>query len=222
MVSRYKMGDRALRANQDLIRPGAETNALYILMEGWVFLYSLLEDGRRQIVHFAMPGALLGFPQVQGTIATFGAQALTNAVVSVIPHQTLSKLSREHPEVGFQLAQLVSRDLEMAFDQLTSVGRQSARERVARLLLDLFVRYWAIGSENGIETMRLPLTQEHVADATGLTSIHVNRILRGLKEDGIVEFHYRRLRVLNPDKLIDVAGANRDLAKSWFARRSLG
>lgn len=215
----YAIAERSIRAGQDLFGPGTKADALYVLREGWIFLYSILEDGRRQIVHFAMPGALLGFPAAEGAIATFGAQALTVARVTIIPRKSLENLLNDHPQIGLSLAQLISQDLDVAFDQLTSVGRQSARERVARLLLELFMRYWSHWPGNGIEEMQLPLTQEHIGDATGLTAIHVNRILRGLKQDGVVEFHYRRLRILNPDRLTDIAGVDPQVAHFWLRRR---
>lgn len=214
----YATAERSIRAGQDLFGPGTKADAIYVLLEGWIFLYSILENGRRQIVHFAMPGALLGFPAAQGAIATFGAQALTGVRVNVIPHKALETILNHHPQIGLSVAQMISQDLGIAFDQLTSVGRQSARERVARLLLELFLRYWAQWSGDGIESMRFPLTQEHIGDATGLTAVHVNRILRRLEQDGIVAFHYRRLRILNPDKLIDVAGIDPQVAHLWLRR----
>ena len=63
--------------------------------------------------------------------------------------------------------------------------------------------------------MYLPLTQEHIGDATGLTGVHVNRVLRDLRKEGVAEFHYRHLRILNPDKLIGVAGIDPHVALSW-------
>ena len=67
-----------------------------------------------------------------------------------------------------------------------------------------------------IEEMHLPLTQEDIGDATGLTGVHVNRVLRDLRQEGIAEFHYRRLRILNPDRLVDVAGIDPHVAMSWI------
>jgi CRP/FNR family transcriptional regulator len=185
-----------------------------------MFLYTLLEDGRRQILHFALPGAVLGFHPGRGAMMTYGAQALTDTVVCVIPRKALESLSKQRPEIGMRLATLISRDRSLAFDHLTSIGRQSARERVAHLLLELFVRYRGQWLGSRIDGMQLPLTQEHIGDATGLTFVHVNRVLRDLREEGIVEFHYRRLRILDPDKLIDVAGTDPQLAMSWMRQRS--
>lgn len=218
VIAGYKSGDRQIRAGQDLFSLGAPCDAIYNLVEGWFFLYNILEDGRRQILHFALPGAVLGFHPTEGATATFGAQALTDAVVCVIPHKALAPLSKKHPEIGMRLAWLIARDRSLAFDHLTSIGLHSARERVAHLLLELFIRYRAQWPGSRIEEMQLPLTQEHIGDATGLTFVHVNRVLRDLRQDGIVEFHYRRLRILDPDKLIDVAGTDPQLAMSWIRR----
>jgi CRP-like cAMP-binding protein len=222
VLAAHKSGDREFRAGQDLFSLGAPCDSIYNLVSGWVFLYNVLEDGRRQILHFALPGAVLGFLPTPGATATHGAQALTNAVVCVIPRKALVPVSKTHPEFGLQLAWLMSRDRSLAFDHLTSVGRQSARERVAHLLLELFIRYRSQWPGNRSEEMQLPLTQEHIGDATGLTFVHVNRVLRDLRRDGVLEFHYRRLRILNPDKLIDVAGIDPQLAMSWVRRPPCG
>jgi CRP-like cAMP-binding protein len=216
VIASYKSGDREIKAGNDLFLSGEPCDVIYNLVDGWVFLYDLLEDGRRQILHFALPGALLGlYPD---RVAIYGAQALTDAVVWVIPHENLGPLFEEHPGVGLRLAWIVCRERNLAYDHLFSIGRRSARERVARALLELFVRYRMRWPGYRIEEIHLPLTQEHIGDATGLTGVHVNRILRGLRKDRFVEFHYRRLRILNPDKLVDVAGINPLAIFSWTGR----
>lgn len=218
-IAGYKRGDRVVRAGEDLFRLGEPCDTIYNLVDGWVVLYSLFEDGRRQILHFALPGAVLGFHPARGALATFSAQALTDTVVCAIPHNALGPISKEHPEIALRLAWLISRDRALAFDHLSSVGRHTARERVAHLLLELFIRYRAQWPGHRIADMGLPLTQKHVGDATGLTLVHVNRVLRDLRSEGIVEFHYRRLSILDPDKLVDVAGIDPQLALSWIRHR---
>lgn len=216
VIANYKSSDRAVEGGQDLFRPGEPCHGIYHLVDGWVVLYSLLEDGRRQILHFALPGAWLGL--YPGRIAIYGARALTNAVVYVIPHANLGLLFEEHPGVGLRLAWTVWRERNLAFDRLSSIGRRSARERVARSLLELFVRYRLQWPGHRIEEMHLPLTQEDIGDATGLTGVHVNRVLHNLRREGVLEFHYRRLRILDPDKLIDVAGIDPQTVLSWTGR----
>lgn len=217
-MKRFKSGDRKIPSGTDLFAPGDVCNAIYNLVDGWAFRYSLLEDGRRQIVDFALPGAVLGFHPERGSRATYGVQALTDIAVCIIPHENLAPLSREVPGMGMRLAYLVSRDRSLAYDHLTSVGRQSARERVAHLLLELFIRYRADWPGQRSEELRLPLTQEHIGDATGLTSVHVNRVLSDLRDEGIIDFHYRRLRVLNPDRLVEVAEVDPSLAAMWIRK----
>ena len=216
VASRYKLADRAIKAGCDLFRLGDKGEAIYNLVNGWVALYNLLEDGRRQILQFALPGTVLAFVPTPGTLMSYSAQALTDAVVSIISHENLGRLARDCPEIGMQLARLISQDRSLAYDQLSSVGRRSARERIAHLLLELFIRSRMRWPGHRAEEMHLPLTQEHIGDATGLTGVHVNRVLRDLRKEGILGFHYRRLRILNPDKLVDVAGIDPLVAMPWI------
>jgi CRP/FNR family transcriptional regulator len=214
--SKYKSSDRAIKAGCDLFRLGERGEAIYSLVDGWVALYNLLEDGRRQILQFAPPGSVLAFVPTPGAMMRYSALALTNAVISVVPHERLGRLFREYPEIGMQLAGLIAQDRSLAYDHLSSVGRSSARRRVANLLLELFIRCRMRWPGHRGEEMRLPLTQEHIGDATGLTGVHVNRVLRDLRKERILEFHYRRLRIVNPDKLVDIAGIDPHAALSWI------
>ena len=206
MIADHRSADRELSVGQDVFSPSRQNEELYYLAEGWIALYDLLADGRRQILQFALPGALLGFQSGSETMATYGAQALTKATVWVIPVGVLDALMAEHPEIGMRVAWMIARDQSLTFDHLTSIGRRSARERIARLLLELFLRYRGQSPKCLTELMPLPLTQEHIADATGLTNVHVNRILGELRKQGIVRFHYRRLTILNLQKLQEAAG----------------
>jgi CRP/FNR family transcriptional regulator len=206
-----KSGDRQVKAGQDLFRTDGPCDAIYSLVDGWMFRYRLLADGRRQIFDFVLPGAVLGFHPEGGPMMTYSVQALTDAVAWILPRKALGM----HPELGFGLASLVARDRDLAFDHLTSIGRQSARERVAHLILELFVRCRAQWPGHRIEAMHLPLTQEHIADATGLTGVHVNRVLSSLRKSNILTFSYRRLAILDPDRLVDLAGVEPELLRAW-------
>jgi CRP/FNR family transcriptional regulator len=216
VTSRYKSADRAIKAGCDLFHLGERGEAIYSLVDGWVALYNLLEDGRKQILQFSLPGAILAFVPARGVLMKYSAQALTDVVVGIIPHENLGRLARDNPEFGMQLAGLISQDRGLAYDHLSSIGRRSARERVAYLLLELFIRSRLRWPGHRSEEMYLPLTQEHIGDATGLTGVHVNRVLRDLRKERIAEFHYRRLRILNPDKLVDVAGIDPNVVMSWI------
>ena len=217
-ISEHAFGNREVKAGNDVYSIGERCGAIYVIVDGWVALYDLLHDGRRQILQFALPGALLGFNPDPSPVAAFGAEALTDTVVSAIACSALASLSKAHPEIGMRFAELIARDRNLSFDHLTSIGRRSARERIARLLLELFVRYRAHWPGHRAEEMQLPLTQEHIADATGLTGVHVNRVLGELRGEGIVQFHYRKLTIIDPGKLVEVAAIDPHLAQTWTPR----
>jgi CRP/FNR family transcriptional regulator len=84
------------------------------------------------------------------------------------------------------------------------------------LLLELFVRSSAQWPRAGVEEMLLPVTQEQIGDATGLTGVHVNRVLARLSADGVLEFHYHRLKILDPDRLLEIADVSPQSAMSWI------
>lgn len=211
-----KSFQRRVEAGSELFRAGERCDAISVLVDGWVALYDLFEDGRRQILQFALPGAMLAFSPLPGGIASYGAQALTDVVIRTMPRDEFIGLCRDHAQLGLELAWWISQDRDLAYDHLAMVGRRAAHERIAHLLLELFVRCRLRWPGYRIEEMYLPLTQENIGDATGLTGVHVNRVLRDLRKGGILEFHYHKLRILDPDKLFDVAGIDIETATSWM------
>lgn len=213
--------ERKIVAGRDLFRAGDRGEAIYCFVEGWAALYNVLEDGRKQILQFAYPGAVLAFSPKRGGVMDHSAQAITDVKVRVTSHERLFDLCRGNPQIGLELARTIARDRSLAFDHLVGIGRRSARERISHLLLELFIRSRMRWPGHHCEELCLPLTQEHIGDATGLTGVHVNRALRALCEEGIVEFHYRRLRILNPDQLADVAGIDPQVAQSWISDNPL-
>lgn len=208
---------RMIRAGTDLFAQGEECRDVYTLNRGWAFTYVILEDGRRQILSFELPGSLLGLmPEDSGPMA-YGCQALTDMAVCVIPRTNLLRVARQQPDLGLRLAALAARDQLLLQDHLTSVGRRSAYERIANLLLELFCRVrHAVPAATG-ETIELPLTQTHIGDAMGLTSIHVSRTLKVLREAGVLNLKDRTLRILDPEGLAEAAGFDRDMAARWSA-----
>lgn len=214
-IEAVKSCDRQVLAGKDIFAPGTSDNEIYNLLTGWAFRYIRLEDGRRQILDFLLPGAMIGFQPGPKAKASYGAQALTDTTVCVLPHDGMVAFANEVPKIGLHLASMLSRDQSLAYDHLMSIGKQSAHRRVARLILELFVRYHTLWPDQQIGEMRMPLTQDHIGDALGLTGIHVNRVLRDLRESGVFEFRYKRLYVLSFDKLITIAETDQHLMTNW-------
>lgn len=218
MLAASKVCDRRVKAGQDLFALGDTSELIFNVVDGWIARYCLLPDGRRQILDFALPGAMLGFHSGMDSTMTHGAQALTDAVVCVVPQNAFDSICRQHPEVALRLASFMSREQNLWFAHLTSIGRRPACVRVAQLLLELFVRYRSRWPGHRVEEMHLPLTQENIGDATGLTGVHVNRILAEFKAAGILQFCYHKLRILDPDALVDAADIEPELLQSWIGR----
>lgn len=200
-----RMGVRSVAPGTDLLPQGSVCGNIYVLVDGWACLYELLEDGRRQILRILLAGDVVGFGGEDGR-ARFGAQAITAVAACIIPRRRFRQLVHRNPELAFELSTLMADQEAMAYEHLTSIGRRTARERVAYLLLELFYRASARIPSDSADRIVLPLTQLHLADALGLTPVHINRMLRGLRQDGIIELNQRLLRVCDPDRLAAAAG----------------
>ena len=206
VVENFKSGNRTIPAGADLYSQDEVCSDLYTLLDGWIYLYQILEDGRRQILDFALPGAFLGFQPNLDAPASHSAYCLTDIAVCVFPRENLFDLFRAHPELALRMAWITARDGALAREHLTNVGWRSARERVAHLLLELFYRVRRKAGDQQVNSIDLPLTQEHIADALGLTTVHVNRTLRGLRQADLLEIRGRTLTVRDPAMLAEIAG----------------
>ena len=200
---------RFVPTGTDLYCEGDEGGDLYIVIEGWMIQYQILSDGRRQILDFALPGTVLGFASPSDPTLTHTAESLTGATVAVIPRDRLWDMCRTNPDFAVHLISVAAETLNLAFENITDMGRRSARESVAHLLLRLYARIRAQCPRGTETSVMIPLTQEHIGDALGLTAVHVCRTLRCLRQDGILSLSNGMLVVLDLDGLREVSGAHR-------------
>ena len=198
---------RFVAAGAELIAEGEPSGNLYIVLDGWLILHRILEDGRRQILDFVLPGGVLGNYVKCGTPYSFTAEALTNAQVAVIPLSRVGDLLSRGGSCAMTLLDAANDALIGAFDNLTDIGRRTAREAVANFLLRMDRRIGRTVSANADGSIPFPLTQEHMGDTLGLTAVHVCRTLRALRADGLVEVGRGRLRIIDRDALAVEAGA---------------
>lgn len=208
VLSAYRSADRDLKAGEHLFTVGEPCEAIHVLVRGWAYVFSPLADGRQIIFQFGLPGTLIGFHPEPNATAACSARALTDSTVHVVSYEQLSRLFRDNPDMAVRLTALLSQDRKLAFDRLTSTCRHSARRRVSQLLLELALHGWPFAPRVGAQNLFIPVTQEHLADATGLSTVHVNRVLSTLRRDRIVEFQHRRLRILSFAKLRAAAGGD--------------
>jgi CRP-like cAMP-binding protein len=129
------------------------------------------------------------------------AECLTDVAVCVFPRRAFPELLERHPLLGLKLLGMMSHDVVRSHDQLTNVGGRSGVERVAHFLLQIYFRLRHRQHAPDGEPLALPLTQEMIGDALGLTPVHINRILRQLRERRLVVLHNRTLQVLDLEGL---------------------
>jgi CRP-like cAMP-binding protein len=206
----HRAEQRQVMPGEFLFRQDTRIDESYTIFEGWVMLHRSLEDGRRQILRFSLPGDFLGFQPSPNTTVLHSAQALTPVTVCVFRRDDLLQVFREHPMLAIQMAWITSRDEATTHEHLLSIGRRPAKERIAHLFLELHARLAARGPVNERVGIPVPLKQEHIADALGLTTIHVNRTLRVLREAGLAVLRGGLLRILDREALVQLTGFRSD------------
>src|SRR5499433_1948973 len=176
---------RIIRRNREIITEGRKYDALFVLIDGVSIRYRILHDGRRQILNIALPGDFIGFPSSFFDKALYSVTALTETTISPIPFGTLLGLFDRHPRLAAAIFWSFACEAAIYAEHLIDVGRRSALERVGHFLLELLTRLQVIGLADGC-SFRMPLTQELIGDALGLSVPHVNRTLRQLRNDELV------------------------------------
>ncbi|WP_260600090.1 Crp/Fnr family transcriptional regulator [Sphingomonas endolithica] len=192
-------------AKQDLIREGDEPGPMFVVLDGWVCRYKVLPSGTRQIMAFLMPGDACDLHIKLLEQMDHSIQAITTATVATVTRDQMHVMMRDHPNVAsaMYMAQLVDEGIMRAW--IVSMGRRSAAERVAHLICELYLRARNIGL-TGEGEFDLPLSQSVLADALGMTTVHINRVLKELRLAGAMSVKRGSVTILNPNKLVQIAG----------------
>jgi CRP/FNR family transcriptional regulator len=211
---------RHIRRGAVLQRENEAAGELFILRKGLMMSYVLLDDGSRQILRFLFPGDMLGVSSAVYQEAPETLCALADCIVSPFDRAALAEMMVAHPRLSALI--LVQSQIERVAltDRLAALGRTSAKARVAALLLELRNRLRAT-DKSVANVFTLGLTQEEVGDATGLTAVHVNRMLRQLEEDGLIAREAGKVTLIDERALARAANyVNRyeGLDLAWLPR----
>jgi CRP/FNR family transcriptional regulator len=207
-IEAFKTGEVTIKEGEAIYLEGIESPNLYTILDGWAFRYRTLSDGRRQILNFLLPGDFLGLQGSVSRAMEHGVEALTDVRLCVFPYEKLYSLYVAHPSLGYDLTWLASREEFVIDGNLITVGRRNSLERIAYLMLHLFERVQELNCLNGENSMELPITQQHFADALGLSLVHVNKTMRRLRETGLVAFDGRSVVVRDLKRLAALARAD--------------
>jgi CRP-like cAMP-binding protein len=174
-----------VKRGRQLTQEGQTGHQAFVLQAGWACSYKLLPDGARQIISFPIAGDIVGPRSVLLRTADHSFSAVTDAVVNPVEERHVMRCVTEFPRLGAALLWAASRDEAMVVEHLVGIGRRSALERTAHFFMELAERLSLIGEATETE-FRCPLSQFMLADALGLTAIHINRVLRQLRESRLL------------------------------------
>jgi CRP-like cAMP-binding protein len=190
---------------RDLMTQGGVRRDGYVILSGWAARSKMLPDGRRQILSFITPGDAIGLFGAITPVSTSSVTALSDITAVPFAPAAIVRTIARAPRLGAALVWSAAREQEILGEHLLSLGRRSARERVAHLFLELWARLKVRGLATG-DQLQVPLTQQIVADALGLSVVHVNRTLRQLAAEGLLTVKRESVTLLNLDQLQLVSG----------------
>jgi len=204
-LERLTARPKAITARKDLIREGDPPGPVFVMLEGWAYRYKVLPSGTRQITAFLMPGDACDLHTEMLAEMDHSIQTVTAASVATISRSDMNELMGSYPRIAtaMYIAQLVDEGTLRAW--IVSLGRRSSVERVAHLILELFLRAVRIRLSDWTR-MELPLPQVVLADALGMTPVHINRILQELRRSGAIELSRGVLRIIDPAALTHISG----------------
>lgn len=200
---------RKFAVGADMIHQGQTDQSAYVLASGWACSYKLLRGGARQIVDFQLPGDFIGLRSVLFRTADHNVEPVTPVLASEVTQSELLNAFSRTPRLATAVLWAASRDEAMVVEHLVDLGRRSATERMAHFLLELNMRLRLVGMANK-SGFACPLSQYLLADALGLSAVHVNRVLRELREEGLATFQRGRVVFDDYDGLVALSGFDTD------------
>lgn len=217
---RILSNDEARFARLDQIIGAGDSFAhVYLLSDGWVVRSKLLESGERQIVNFALPGDFLCFNAVLFNTSDYFLTAQTELRVFVIPIGPFTKMLALQGELALALSWANAHEEALMAERIVSLGRRTAQQRMAHLFCELWRRLELLDLTDG-NKFPLPLTQDDLADALGLSTVHVNRTLRKLRSEQLIATGANQIRILDMKGLERTAGF--DAGYLHFTEQSSG
>ncbi|WBQ12650.1 Crp/Fnr family transcriptional regulator [Hyphomonadaceae bacterium BL14] len=204
-LERFDRRRRTFLSGHQMVHEGQVKASAFILSDGWACSYKILPDGERQIVDFQIPGDFLGLRSILFRTSDHTIEAVTRIEASEVLASDIFDAFNHAPRLAAAVLWAASRDEAMVVEHLVNLGRRSADMRMAHFLLELASRLHLVGVGDRTGFV-CPLTQYHLADALGLTAVHVNRVLRQLREQGLATFQKGQVTFHDFNALVALAG----------------
>ena len=206
-VAALRFSTEFVPANRYLVREGDTVKQCCVVIDGYACRHKLERTGARQIVAFYMAGDILNLQHILLPKADDNLQTTTKALIGWIATDTLRQLGSDHPRIAKAFAIDVLIDASIFREWVLNVGRREAKVRIAHMICEFIARRKSLDTSTSF-SMTLPFTQEQIGDATGLTSVHVNRMLRALTDEGAFVHQSGRLTIADWAKLQEIADFN--------------
>jgi CRP-like cAMP-binding protein len=204
-VKEFKIDELRVDAGTSFLNEGTSNEHLYTVFSGWAFRYKTLDDGRRQILNYALPADMVGLQGAVMREMEHSVEALTPLVLCVFPRSKLWALYNRLPSLAFDITWLAAREERFIDENLANLGRRTSLERTAYLLLSLFVRAEEAGLTKG-GAIQFPFTQQHLADSLGLSLVHTNKTLKRLYASKAIRWKDRVFEITDRTALAKIAG----------------
>jgi CRP-like cAMP-binding protein len=184
-ILRLPVTIREIGADQDILREGDRPSQCYVVLEGFQCRYKMQRDGERQIMSFHVPGDIPDLQSLFLATMDHSLGTITPNKVGFITHDALQDLIRAQPGIGERLWRETLIDAAIFREWIVNVGSRDAYTRIGHLICEFFVRLRSVGLTKDT-TFNFPITQTEIADATGLSTVHVNRSVQQLRADGLI------------------------------------
>ncbi len=190
-------------ANQTIVHDGERPTHCCLVADGFCMRSKTISSGRRQILSIHIPGEIPDLQSLFLEVMDHDLSTLTPSTLGFIRHETLRGLHRRQPDVAEMFWRDSLIDAAMFRDWIVNVGQRPAPAGLAHVIVELRERLKVIG--RGGKGLEMPLTQEQIGEALGITTVHANRIVKQLREEGVMEFQRGRVTILDEFKLENLA-----------------
>jgi len=195
---------RDLAADQDIGREGDRPSQCSLVVEGFLCRYKTLPDGSRTIMAFYVPGDIPDVHSLHIELMDHTLGTVTTSKVGFIPHEDMRRLTQQHPHIAEAFWRETLIDAAIFREWIVNLGSREAYSRIAHLFCEIFLKLKAVGLTHG-HSFDFPVTQAKIADATGLSDVHVNRSLMKLRADGLIAIERGRCTIPDMGRLEEAA-----------------
>lgn len=194
---------RNLHARQDIVRFGERPSHCCLVLSGFAFRFKMVGDGQRQILNFHVPGDIPDLQSLHLPVMDHTLAALTAMRAGFIPHEALHEVNARLPRIAGALWRNTLIDAAQLRERIVTVGQRRGLGRMAHFLCEMFSRLSAVGLASD-RAMTMAITQIEIADALGLTPVHINRMIKELRDNGLITMNGQNVTILDWETLTEV------------------